>query len=90
MAPRAQSGNRVELVTQKVMGHAFMNANRARLGGAAWSFLHRGGVFQHNHRVARLAGDPTLRTGTRASILTGHVLDASTMLGYVGQTGHQR
>ena len=34
VAPRAQSSNRVELVIQKIMGHAFMNANRARLGGA--------------------------------------------------------
>ncbi len=40
-----------------------------------------------NHHVARSADDPDLRSGTRSFLLTGRTLDASTMLGYVGQLG---
>jgi hypothetical protein len=87
VAPRAQAYNKAELTIQKVSGHAQMNAVRARLGGSAWSFLKRGANFQHNHHVARSADDPDLRNGTRSYLLTGITLDASTMLGYVGQLG---
>jgi len=52
VAPRAQMHNAVELVVQKVMGHAFMNAIRACVGGPICGFLHRGGCFQHNHRIS--------------------------------------
>ena len=86
-SPRAQAYNKVELTIQKLAGHAFMNAVRARLGGTAWSFLRRGARFAHNHRKAQGPDDPNLRTGTRSFLLTGTTLDASTVLGYCGQLG---
>ena len=87
VAPRAQAYNKAELTIQKLAGHAFMNAVRARLGGTAWSFLRRGARFAHNHRKAQGPDDPNLRTGTRSFLLTGTTLDASTVLGYCGQLG---
>ena len=92
VAPRAQAYNKAELTIQKLAGHAFMNAVRARLGGTAWSFLRRGARFAHNHRKAQGPDDPNLRTGTRNFLLTGclngpGVLRPTGLGGYSGREG---
>ena len=58
-----------------------------RLGPTAWSIMHRGAVFQHIHRVPHRSPDAVLCTKTRSAALLGVSLDASTMLGSVGQCG---
>ena len=81
LAPHSQAYNKAENAIHQISGLAFANGCRARLGPTAWSILERGATFQHNHRAANHG------MRCRMETLTERVWDASTMLGYVGQSG---
>jgi hypothetical protein len=85
--PHSQAFNRAENTWGRIHGGAHINALRARLGPAAWSIAERGAVFQHNHTPAPRSRSSLVAARTRAEALTLTIFDASTMLGFVGQTG---
>ncbi len=86
VAPYSQAHNKAENSWGPVDGRSFAIACRARLGPPAWSVTLRGAGSQHNHNAATRAHDNDARSHTRAFRLTGRTLDASTMLGYTGQS----
>ena len=85
--PHSQAYNRAENTWGRIHGHAHINALRARLGPPAWSLVERGAVFQHNHTPAPRSRSSLVDARTRSEALTLTIFDASTLLGFVGQTG---
>ena len=87
VAPHSPALNRAEGTWGRIIGGTMLNARRARIGPSGWSLMERGAVFQHNHCPAPHALDPASHACSRSEALTLRVFDASTMLGYPGQTG---
>ena len=87
VAPHSPALNRAEGTWGRIVAGTMLNARRARVGPTGWSLMERGTVYQHNHSPAPHALDPASHACSRSEALTLRVFDASTMLGYPGQTG---
>ena len=85
--PYRQAYNKSENTWGRIHGLAHTNARRARLGPTAWRIAETGAVFQHNHTLAANAQSQTVHGRIRSEALTLTPFDASSVLGYVGQTG---
>ena len=85
VAPHAQAHNKAENAWGPIHGGTYANALRARVGPPGWSLMMQGAVFQHNHTAPLRAHNAARRLSTRAYALLGTTLDATTVLGDVGQ-----
>ena len=86
--PHRPAYNKSENTWGRIHGLAHTNARRARLGPTAWRIAEMGALFQHNHTLASHAQSQTAHGRIRSEALTLAPFDASTVLGYVGQTGY--
>ena len=85
--PYRQAYNKSENTWGRIHGLAHTNARRARLGPLAWRIAELGATFQHNHTLASHAHSQTVHGRIRSEALTLTPFDASSVLGYVGQSG---